>query len=80
MYINGLPSKKLTNEELVDEIESQVREKLIHHHLIQLLQEANMDKISSIRGMPDVFESDTNYLAELNEVLSKYSFLIILMR
>ena len=30
-----------------------------------------MDKISSIRGMPDVFESDTNYLAELNEVLSK---------
>jgi len=24
-----------------------------------------MDKISSIRGMPDVFESDTNYLAEL---------------
>ena len=30
-----------------------------------------MDKISSIRGMPDVFESDRNYLAELNEVLSK---------
>ena len=30
-----------------------------------------MDKISSIRGMPDVFESDTNYLAELNETLSK---------
>ena len=30
-----------------------------------------MDKISSIRGMPDVFESDTNYLAELKEVLSK---------
>ena len=29
-----------------------------------------MDKISSIRGMPDVFESDTNYLAELNEILS----------
>ena len=30
-----------------------------------------MDKISSIRGMPDVFESDTNYLAELNETLSR---------
>ena len=30
-----------------------------------------MDKISSIRGMPDVFESDTNYLAELNKILSK---------
>ena len=30
-----------------------------------------MDKISSIRGMPDVFESDSNYLAELNEILSK---------
>ena len=30
-----------------------------------------MDKISSIRGMPDVFESDTNNLAELNETLSK---------
>ena len=30
-----------------------------------------MDKISSIRGMPDVFESDTNYLAELNETLNR---------
>ena len=30
-----------------------------------------MDKISAIRGMPDVFESDTNYLAELNETLSR---------
>jgi len=28
LYINGLPSKKLTNEELVDEIESQVRDKI----------------------------------------------------
>ena len=30
-----------------------------------------MDKISSIRGMPDVFEADANYLSELNEILSK---------
>jgi (E)-4-hydroxy-3-methylbut-2-enyl-diphosphate synthase len=28
LYINGLPSKKLTNEELVDEIEFQVRDKI----------------------------------------------------
>ena len=28
LYIDGLPSKKLTNEELVDEIESQVRDKI----------------------------------------------------
>ena len=28
LYINGLPSKKLTNEQLVDEIESQVRDKI----------------------------------------------------
>ena len=28
LYINGLPSKKLTNEELVDERESQVRDKI----------------------------------------------------
>ena len=28
LYINGLPSKKLSNEQLVDEIESQVRDKI----------------------------------------------------
>ena len=28
LYIDGLPAKKLTNEELVDEIELQVRDKI----------------------------------------------------